>query len=241
MLHRLMSLILIAATGIVALTACGGNNAEPAAPLPTATPAPAQAAPLPSGNAAEGFRVFRIVAQESEVTYQVKEEFLGGAGQIDKLAGFFNPIGRTSNIQGELQLAISGSQVQLGDNFFEVDLRTLTTDDSRRDRRIREKYLESNKYPLARFTASQLQNFPPAAAEGEAVPFQLLGDMTIRDITQPVTFDVVATLKGSKLTGTATTRLFMKDFGFDPPSIANILKVSDGVTVTLTFAATAER
>jgi polyisoprenoid-binding protein YceI len=61
--------------------------------------------------------------------------------------------------------------------------------------------------------------------------------MTIRDVTRPVTFDTTARLEGNTLTGVATTHLFMRDFGFEPPSILGILQVTDGVTVTVNFTA----
>ena len=50
-------------------------------------------------------------------------------------------------------------------------------------------------------------------------------------------FDVTGTLAGDTVTGTATTQILMKDFGFDPPSVAGILTVQDGVTVTVNFTA----
>ena len=61
--------------------------------------------------------------------------------------------------------------------------------------------------------------------------------MTIREITQPHTFDVIAKLEGNTFTGAATTNLLMKDYGFEPPEILGMLKVTDGVTVTMNFVA----
>jgi hypothetical protein len=39
------------------------------------------------------------------------------------------------------------------------------------------------------------------------------------------------------LTGAATTFFTMRDYGFDPPDVAGILRVTDGVTVTVNFVA----
>jgi hypothetical protein len=61
--------------------------------------------------------------------------------------------------------------------------------------------------------------------------------MTVRDVTQPLTWDMTARLDGETLSGSASTFLLMRDFGFEPPDIAGILKVTDGVTVTVQFAA----
>ncbi|MEW5961851.1 MAG: YceI family protein [Chloroflexota bacterium] len=176
-------------------------------------------------------RTFRLVPEQSEAGYQVEEEFFNQPLQ------FFSPVGVTQEINGEFQLTVTGNQVELGDNRFTVDLRALASDDSRRDQRIREQWLESNRFPLAEFTATAIQDFPAGATEGQEVNFKLVGDMTIREITQPLTFDTTARLEGDTFTGTAVANLLMKDFGFDPPSILGMLKVTDGVTVTVRFTA----
>jgi polyisoprenoid-binding protein YceI len=180
---------------------------------------------------AEGVRTFRIIAEQSQASYQVEEEFLG------RNLGLVTAIGRTSAIEGEFQVEFQDDQLNLAGGQFVVDLRTLTSDESRRDQRIREQWLESNTYPLAEFSPTAIEGFPADAAEGQDISFKISGDMTIRQITTPLTFDTTARLDGDTLTGAATTRLFMRDFGFDPPEILGMLKVTDGVDVTVQFTA----
>ncbi len=214
---------------------------ELAAPAPALTEEPTPAATVEAASATPtepeaaepplALRTFRIVAEQSEASYQVSEEF------FNRPLGLVNAIGRTNAIEGEFQLNMSGNQVQLVDNHFTVDLRTLTSDEARRDQRIRNEWLESDTYPWAEFTATAIQDFPANAVEGQDVPFKLVGDMTIREVTKPVTFDVVARLDGNTFTGTATMNLLMGDFGFEPPSILGMLEVTDGVIVTVNFVA----
>lgn len=207
--------------------------AAPAAATEPTTQATEEAAAVPqtaeSGAAA---RTFQIVADKSEASYQVSEEF------FNRPVNLVNAVGRTNAIEGEFQLNISGNQVQLTENQFKVDLRTLTSDETRRDQRIRDQWLESNTYPWAEFKATAIENFPAEAAEGQDVSFKLTGDMTIREITKPQTFEVTARLDGDTFTGIAVTNLLMQDYGFEAPSILGILKVTDGVTVTVNFVAT---
>jgi polyisoprenoid-binding protein YceI len=125
----------------------------------------------------------------------------------------------------------------LADNQFKVDLRTLASDEARRDNRIRNEWLESNKYPWAEFKATAIEDFPANATEGQDVSFKVTGDMTIREITKPQTFAVTARLDGDTFTGTATSYVLMQDYGFEPPSILGMLEVTDGVTVTVNFTA----
>ena len=198
---------------------------EPAAPAATEEPAPA------AEEASAGPRTFQVVTEQSEASYQVQEEF------FNRQVNIFNPIGRTNAIEGQFQLNISDNQVQLAGNQFTVDLRTLTSDEARRDQRIREQWLESNTYPLAEFRATAIEDFPTNAVEGQDVSFKLVGDLTIREITRPQTFEVTARLEDNTFSGTATTNLLMRDYGFEPPSILGMLQVTDGVTVTVKFVA----
>ena len=208
-------------------TAAGSAESEP-----TPTPSTEEVVePTQESPAEMVVRTFRIVPEQSEASYQVEEEFFNRPVQ------FFSPIGVTQEINGEFQLTVTGNQVELGDNQFTVDLRTLTSNENRRDQRIREQWLESNRFPLAEFTATAIEDFPADAAEGQDVNFKLVGNMTIREITQPLTFDTTARLESNTFTGAAVTNLLMKDFGFDPPSILGVLTVTDGVTVTVKFTA----
>ena len=144
------------------------------------------------------------------------------------------------NGQAEVVVGAFVNQIHefsLKDNSFTVDLSTLTSDRPRRDKAIREEWLESAKYPTATFVASGIAGLPADAAPGKPIAFDVKGDLTIRDITQPQRWAMTAQLDGDLLSGTATTYLLMRNFGFEPPDIGGILKVTDGVTVTVTFVA----
>ncbi|MCH7663664.1 MAG: YceI family protein [Chloroflexi bacterium] len=184
----------------------------------------------------ELFRTFVIVPEESKASYTVEEEFLAGALRplgID--AGFNTAFGWTRNIQGQLSLNLNKVPPQIGESFFVVELRSLSSDQDRRDEMIQRQFLESNLFPLAEFVVTAIDNFPSEAQEGQVINFILIGDMTIREITHPFTFEVEAILENGMLTGTAIGLLTMTDFGFDPPSIAGILTVSDPAIITLEF------
>lgn len=252
---RMLTILTVVLAAALMLAACGGSKSTPSpaetGSEATALPAPhvvqpespvsqpsVGRSPVGGPGATDGVHTFQIVPEESEARYEADEEFFGGASSaINKLAGLVEAIGRTRTINGEFQLAISGDQVELTGGSITVDLTTLASDDSRRDKRIRKQYLESNKFPMAEFVPTGIENFPAGAAEGQDVAFQLLGDLTVRDITQPVTFDVVANLQKNTLTGTAQTTLRMTDFGFEPPNIANILKVADEFAIVVDFTA----
>ena len=214
----------------------------PAAAEPTAAPAAAEptaaAATEAPAAAAGGARTFVIVPGESQAGYEVDEEFLAGAASaLGVKPGKGKTVGSTDQVSGQLTLDFSGATPQITSGDFQVDISTLKSNQSRRDNRIRTNWLESAKFPMATFKATGIQNGPASYTEGEEVSFQLAGDLTIREITQPVVFDVKATLNGDTITGTATTAFLMSQFGVDPPAMGNMFTVGDNTVVTLTLVA----
>jgi polyisoprenoid-binding protein YceI len=219
-----------AAPAAVAATSAPAATAPTTADAPTAAAAdaPTSAAAEPSA-AAGSARTFTIVPEQTEASYQVQEKFLNR--DLPNMA-----LGKTNAVTGELQVSLDGKPSGKVTKIT-VDLRTLTSDQSRRDNRIRTQWLESEKYPFAEFTSTDAQGIPDSYTEGQEVSFKLTGDMKIREVTKPVTFDVKGKLEGDTITGSATSKILMKDFGFDPPDVAGMLTVEDGVTVTINFTA----
>jgi polyisoprenoid-binding protein YceI len=218
-----------AADAPTAAPAADAPTAAPAAAEPTAAPAAGAPTTAPAAGAAAGTRTFTIVPEQSEASYEVQEQFLNR--DLPNQA-----IGKTNAVQGEFQISLDGKPSGKVTNIT-VDLSKLASDESRRDNRIRQQWLESSKYPNAVFTSTEAQGLPESYTEGQDVNFKLTGDMTIRDVTKPVTFDVTGKLQGDTITGSATTQILMADFGIDPPSIAGMLTVKDGVTIKLNFTA----
>jgi polyisoprenoid-binding protein YceI len=113
----------------------------------------------------------------------------------------------------------------------------LATDQDRRDNWLRENGIESDLFPAATFTAVSATGLPASITDGESVSFQLNGDLTVRDVTKTVTFEVTASISGDTLEGTAKLDLNMTDFGIDPPSFANTLTVADPFTIEVVLKA----
>lgn len=214
------------------LAACG---ATPQA-APTATPAPA--APATAAPAADGLRTFVIVPAESRATYIVDEEFFADAlSKYNIAAGQVKTTGSTQEIAGQLQLNLENLAAPLGENRFTVQINTLSSDQALRDGWIRRNGPRLNDYPTAEFVATGIESAPASYTEGEEVQFQLVGNLTMRDITQPATFDVTATLQGDTITGKATARALLSDFGIEPPNFANTLVVGDEFTIEVDITA----
>ena len=185
----------------------------------------------------EAWRTFRIVPAESKAAYVVDEElFAGAASKYNLEIGKTKVIGESQDLDGLFQIDLTNSAI--GPNRFAVYLPTLRTDQILRDGWIRENALESDRFPLAVFIATDVIQGPASYLEGEETSFQLEGDLTLRGITLSTIWDVAASLEGSTISGTMQTGLRMTDLGFDPPNFANTLTVNDEFTILIEFVAT---
>jgi polyisoprenoid-binding protein YceI len=209
---------------------------QPTTEAPAAAPTTAAMAPATTSNtsgqaASAGAKTYVIQPDKSKVSYSVGETFFREGNR------FNTAIGTTNSLNGEITLDHSKpSQSKVGD--LTVNIEQFKSDSDRRDNKIRQQWLESSKFPMVTFKPTSISGLSDGATEGAPVTFQVTGDTTIRDTTKPLTFDVTATLNGDTLTGTATTKLKMTDFGFQPPDIAGMLKAENDVTINIEFVAT---
>ncbi len=118
-----------------------------------------------------------------------------------------------------------------------VDLRTLQTDSQRRDNYVQQHTLETDTYPNATFVSVSTQGLPASYSDGQTVHFQLTGNLTMHGKTNKEVFDVQGKVVGNTITGTATSTIYMTDFGIEPPNLANIAIAQNKVVITLTFTA----
>ncbi len=216
------------------LAACGGTAVTPA-PSPTTEPEPVQES-APAETSASG-RTFIVDEAESQASYIVNEEFLADA--LRKLgieAGKKVVVGTTPGVTGEIQIDLDSPQLVQAAQFT-VDMTGLATDQSRRDEWLGENAIETLLFPQATFVATSASGLPDSITEGEEISFQLIGDLTVRDVTNSVTFEVTAVLTNDTIQGTATLPLNMTDFGISPPDFANTLTVADAFTIEVVLTA----
>lgn len=243
----LLLLIMIFAFG---LAACGSDTAvsEPTAQPevevePTAIseegaePETVEPTGFEIGAEADQVRTFVIDPARSSASYLVDEEFFADAlAKFNIQPGESDVVGSTNEISGELQINFGNPEL-LESGTFVVNLVSLTTDQNRRDDYIRDNHLESNKFPEASFVLTSIAGLPETYTLGEAINFDLTGDLTIRDLTREVTFNTTATLENGVLSGVARLPLQMTDFGIEPPNFINTLTVANEFVIQVEFTA----
>jgi len=213
---------------------------ETVVPLPTesitsAPPQPAETASSPSSDeepvvdpgTETSFLRFIIVPEQSEARYRVQEQ----------LAGFALPndaVGTTQAITGMVVISMDGS-IDSSASRFEVDLSTLTSDQSRRDNYLRTNTLRTNQYPLTVFVPEYVSGLPDDLPRSGQVTFSLVGSLTILDITKQVEWDVTGNLQGNVFSGLATTSFTFDYFELDQPRVASVLSIEDNIRLEVDF------
>lgn len=186
-------------------------------------------------------RIFAIDPTQTTVSYVVEETFLeNSADSLGIPAGLVDTIGSTQEVSGQLVLDLSQAQFLLSSEF-EVDLSTLTSDQERRDNRLKDEWLESATYPLATFKSTSVSQMPQNYVEGFGVELTVEGELTIRGVTKPAVFEVNAKLENGVITGTAVADLLMSDFGVEPPTMLGLFSVEDAFQVQVEFVATEQK
>jgi len=220
MVHRSLKAVLVWARlgGIVSLLVLVGPGGLAASVwlLPART-AYAQSAGAPIR--------YRVVAERSEARYLVRE-------QLASLNFPNDAVGTTSAVEGSLALDARG-RVLPSDSRFTVDLRTLRSDEARRDNYLRRNTLETDHYPNAVFVATEVRGLPVPLPQTGTVSFDLVGDLTIRDATRRLTWEATATVNGQEVTIRARTAFRFAEFGLRVPRVASVLSVEDTIRLEI--------
>jgi polyisoprenoid-binding protein YceI len=182
--------------------------------------------PIPS----TGLETFQIVSAQTTASYSVFEDL------IIQNKPNNDAIGTTHSVTGSFKIRTTPSPLVASMNIT-VDLRTLQSDAAMRDRYIQRNTLETDTYPYATFVSVSTQDLPASYSDGQTVHFQLIGNLTLHGKTNKEVFDVQGKLMGNTISGTATSTIYMTDFGIQPPNLANIAIAQNKVVITINFVA----
>jgi|SRR5688572_17066230 len=164
------------------------------------------------------------VQSGSKAEYRVRE-------QLARLNFPNDAVGTTESITGALVVRPDGSFTP--DSKLTVDLRTLKTDEAKRDGYVRANTLQTDQYPRAEFLARRQTGLPRPLPTSGAANFQLTGDMTLHGVTAEQTWDVAATFAGDAVNAKATTRFNFAKYKITVPRIFGLISVEDDIRLEL--------
>lgn len=212
MMPRFLPLLLV-------LVAC---TAEPFAVAGPATLSPSPTAIQPAAGASF------VVGEGSRATVRVRE-------QLARLNLPTDAVLTTGAVTGAFAYRPDGS-FDAASSII-VDLATLASDESRRDRFIKTSTLETNRFPHAVFVPTAAEGLPnPLPREGEWT-FLVRGNLTIHGVTKAVTWEMRAKRGGGELTARAATRLKFADFGMQRPVVVLVLSIEDDIRIEIDLVA----
>jgi polyisoprenoid-binding protein YceI len=134
----------------------------------------------------EGIEGSWSITTGSQAGYRAKEVLFGQDAEA---------VGRTSTVTGTM--TIEGTTVTATE--VEVDMTTVASDESRRDGQFRNRIMDTATFPTATFSLSEPIELGAVPGDGEQLTRTVTGELTLRGVTQSVTFELTARRNGATI------------------------------------------
>jgi polyisoprenoid-binding protein YceI len=190
------------------------TNAEPVTE-PSAAPVetdPASTEAPPAGDV-DGDWVPTVA---SEFGYRV-EEVLAGVNTT--------AVGRSNEISG--LLTIAGTTATAID--VEVQIDSIKSDSALRDGKFAGDIMNSDEFPTATFSLTEPIEFGSIPTGAEQVVASATGELTLRGVTNPVTFEVTAQSTDGRIGVLGSIPVLFADYGIDNPSFGQVRTEDNGL------------
>lgn len=193
----------------------------------------AEARPLRSGPAradARSTAAVRFVTTPAgnAARYRVREQLVGVDLPNDA-------IGETSGVTGVIAADAKGQLIP-AESKFTVDVSTLKSDKDRRDGFVRGRVLETREFPTVTFVPTSVTGLSLPLPRSGTRAFQVTGDLTVRGVTHPTTWNGTARFQPGKVTGSASTAFTFADFDITQPRVPVVLSVADTIRLEMDFS-----
>jgi polyisoprenoid-binding protein YceI len=142
----------------------------------------------------------------------------------EKLAtvGATTAVGRTPAIGGSF--ALSGAVIT--ETTIDADMTEIVTNASRRDQAV-QRALDTAAFPEATFTLTSPIDLGAIPAEDEPVSATAVGELTIKDVTQPIEILLEAQLVGELIVVVGVVEITFADWGVEVPTAPIVASVED--------------
>lgn len=219
-------LLVVAGAGFFAYIWFAGGTGEPSRETEAAQLEPRQPESI----------VYEVVDGESEARFIIEEVLRGEPNTV---------VGTTNGIDGSVAVEFQSNDIEIGE--FVINVRTIETDDEVRDRTIRTLILESNKdqFEFSTFRPTQITGLPETVDVGDRLSLEVTGDLTVRDVTDSVTFDMSINIRSEReISGSASTTIRWEQFDITIPYVGGnsiVASVEDQLDLEMDFVARARQ
>jgi polyisoprenoid-binding protein YceI len=223
--------------GVVVLLVALGGGYRVFANWTSDSPPPAALDPAPSTTTGEATGTSQAEgdgAATPDGTWQIGGDGASYVGYRvnEQLAFRSNPnqaVGRTTAVTGTME--VTGDTVEKV--RIEADLTQLTSDEPRRDNAIRQRGLESERFPTATLELAEPVKLTPTPAEGEEVRGLGTGRLTVHGVTRDVDLDLRGRWTGETIQVAGQLPVKMSDFQIEPPRFGPVVSIEDAMAVDL--------
>ncbi len=175
---------------------------------------------------------YDVDISRSEARFLIDEVLRGSPNTV---------VGTTDQIDGSVAVRYDQPAIEIGE--FEINVRTIRTDDEMRDRSIRTLILESNndEYEFSTFRPTEITGVPDQIGTGDEISLTATGDLTVRDVTRTVSFDLSLQLTSEEeISGYGSTTITWDNFDITIPYVGGnsiVSAVDDKVILEIEFVA----
>ena len=156
------------------------------------------------------------VVADSVVGYRVKEILFGQDTE---------GVGRTSAVTGSL--VIANNEVTSAE--FSVDMTTIKSDSSRRDRQVNNRILDTATFPTATFALNDPIALTPEALAGSDFTANTTGTLTLRGVTKTVPVALTARLVDNVIEVNGSIEIVFAEWQIPDPSVSAIVVEDRGL------------
>jgi polyisoprenoid-binding protein YceI len=218
-LAAVVMLVLALGGGYLLFLNRNSDSPPPAALDPSPTTAAGEDTQADGAATADG--TWRVSDDGSSyVGYRVKE-------QLAFLSSPSEAVGRSSAVTGTMRVA--GDTVE--EVRIEADLTQLTSDEGRRDNAIRQRGLESARYPTATLELVEPIQLAATPVQGQEVRGEGKGRLTVHGVTREVDLDLTGRWSGSTIQVVGQLPVKMTDFQIQPPRFGPVVSIEDSLAV----------
>ena len=211
-------------------TAAASAQVEDATTSDTAAASEASTSPEAASAASSIAGTWSVDTSVGEFNYENSTGTFVGFRVEEELSGIGSTtaVGRTPSVSGTV--TIEGTTLTAV--TIDADLTAITTNDSRRDDEVQDA-LETSNYPTASFVLTEPIEFGDAAATGQTVTVDAVGELTIHGVTRTVTIPLEAQLVDGTIVIVGSTTITFSDYGVSVPAAPIVISAEDAGTLEL--------
>jgi polyisoprenoid-binding protein YceI len=136
--------------------------------------------------------------------------------------------GRTPEVEGSMTVRDNAIQAV----EIKADVTKLKSDQDRRDASLRQRGLETDKFPLATFTLTKPIAFPAVPRQDEELSVTARGNLMLHGVTRQVEVPLQAKWSGGMISVSATGfPITLADYNIEVIDLAGFLKIDDHGTL----------